>query len=358
MPNASGLRPTTATRDRYLDFLRAVAIIRVICYHVFGFAWLSFLFPAMGVMFALGGSLMASSMRRSTPRALRGRVRRLLPALWVMGLIVVPAMAWQAWREGEDLPFPLWELVLWIVPAAQAPGTAWAAPATEVLWYIAAYLWFVLLSPVAWWAYQRFPLTTVLFPIAGLAAVELSPLELGGIAGDTVLNLATFGTCWIVGFAHRTGQLRRLRPWVLGLAAGSCLAAGTGWAFTHRPAEGVDLNEIPLGQALYSLGFVLLLMRISPSMGWLRRVPPLDVAVTALNSRAVTTYLWHNVAIELCYPLGDVVLVWQLSEPLATGGYFAVALVLLTIMVLALGWVEDLAARRPPRLLPATRTPG
>lgn len=357
MPNASGTPSTAAPRDRYLDFLRAVAIARVIFYHVFGFAWLSFLFPAMGVMFALGGSLMASSMRRSTPRALRGRVRRLLPALWAMGLIVVPAMIWKSSREGEDLPFPLWELGLWILPAAQAPGTEWAAPATQVLWYIAAYLWFVMLSPVAWWAYQRFPIPTVLFPILGLAAVEFSGLELSGLAGETAINLATFGTCWIVGFAHRTGQLRRVRPWLLGLLAACCLAGGTAWALTHRPPEGLDLNEIPLGQALYSLGFVLLLMRISPSMSWLRRVPPLDAAVTAVNSRAVTTYLWHNVAIELCYPLGDLALVWQLTEPLATIGYFAVALLLLAVLVLALGWVEDLAARRAPQLLPATRSP-
>jgi peptidoglycan/LPS O-acetylase OafA/YrhL len=347
--------PISAPRDRYLDFLRAAAIARVVCYHVFGFAWLSFLFPAMGVMFALGGSLMVNSMRRSTPRALRGRVRRLLPALWVMGLIVVPAMIWRSGRDGEALPFPLWELVLWVVPAAAAPGTDWAAPATQVLWYIAAYLWFVLLSPLLWWAYQRSPVLTVLCPLLGLAAVELGPGELAGLAGDTLVNLLTFGTCWIVGFAHRTGQLRRMRLGPLAALAACCLVSGAAWAVTHRSDAGIDLNEIPLAQALYSLGFVLLLLRISPSMSWLRRVPPLDTAVTALNSRAVTTYLWHNIAIELCYPLGDLILVWQLTEPLATIGYFILALALLAIMVVSLGWVEDLAARRRPRLLPAGR---
>ena len=32
-------------RDRYIDTLRAGALLRVIVYHTFGFAWLPFLFP-------------------------------------------------------------------------------------------------------------------------------------------------------------------------------------------------------------------------------------------------------------------------------------------------------------------------
>ena len=56
MTSAAGL----STRNRYIDTLRAAAILRVIVYHAFGGAWLTILRPAMGVMFALGGSLMAA----------------------------------------------------------------------------------------------------------------------------------------------------------------------------------------------------------------------------------------------------------------------------------------------------------
>ncbi|MER7007130.1 acyltransferase [Dactylosporangium sp. NPDC000555] len=334
-------------RDRYLDTLRAVAIARVVVFHMFGFAWLSYAFPAMGVMFALGGSLMAASMRRSATRAIQGRLRRLLPALWAMGLILVPVMLWRGWTGDAA------ELLLWAVPIADPPGAEWAADATVVLWYLATYLWLVLLSPAAWWLFRRLPLVAVLLPLALLAVTQLGPISLEGRAGAVLVNVATFAACWIAGFAHRTGALRRMSlPLLLALSAAG-LAAGAGWALTH-PAEGgsANLNDIPLAQALYSLGFVLPVLRLSPSMAWLRRFRPLDALVTLLNARAVTIYLWHNAAIAVCFPIGDRLEVWRLNPALVRLGYFGVALVLLTVVAVLLGWVEDVAAKRRPRLLP------
>ncbi|MEV6815332.1 glycosyltransferase, partial [Micromonospora sp. NPDC051296] len=88
---------TGGGRDRWFDVLRAVALARVIVYHMWGFAWLSWAFPAMGVMFALAGSLMARSLDRAPAGALNARLRRLLPALWAMGLLLVPTMIWHGW---------------------------------------------------------------------------------------------------------------------------------------------------------------------------------------------------------------------------------------------------------------------
>src|SRR4051812_32342363 len=56
-------------RDRYFDTLRAAAIVRVVLYHAFPFAALELVFPSMGVMFALGGSLMVKSIDRSAAGA-------------------------------------------------------------------------------------------------------------------------------------------------------------------------------------------------------------------------------------------------------------------------------------------------
>jgi peptidoglycan/LPS O-acetylase OafA/YrhL len=349
---------TTTHRDRYLDALRAVALARVVVFHMVGFAWLSFVFPAMGVMFALGGSLMANSLRRSPTAAVRSRIRRLLPALWVMGAVLVPAMAWHGAAPGDGRELALPRLLLWVVPVADPPGTAWAGSATQVLWYLVTYLWLVLLSPVAWWAYRRQPVPTLLLPLVVLATVQLGPIELDGRAGAVVVDVATFGACWLVGFAHRTGELRRMNWWLLGCLAVGFVAAGAAVAVAD-PAEGgsLNLNDIPLAQGLYSLGFVLVVLRVSPPMGWLARVRALDATVTMLNSRAVTIYLWHNVAIALCFPVGDLLLVWRLGDRFADLGYFAVALVLLAGVVLGLGWVEDLAARRPPSLLPPGARP-
>lgn len=325
-------------------------------FHLFGFAWLSFVFPAMGVMFALGGSLMAASMRRGAAGAVRGRIRRLLPALWMLGAIAVPAMFWHGWSTDDANGRPLYRLAFWVVPIAEPPGNAWADSATVVLWYLVTYLWLVLLSPLAWRAYRRFPLPTVLLPLVVLALTQVGPVDVGGPAGDVVVDVATFAACWFVGFAHRAGQLARINAAFVTALAGSCVAAGAAWAMTHPADDGsFNLNDIPLAQAVYSLGFVLVALRFPPRMGWLARIRPLDAAVTVLNARAVTVYLWHNVAIALAFPLGDALGAWHVGD----AGYFGLAVVLLVVAVGGLGWVEDLAAQRRPALLPsrATRRP-
>ncbi|MBG6183441.1 hypothetical protein IWX65_001392 [Arthrobacter sp. CAN_A214] len=64
---ASGDRAGTLVpgRDRYLDLLRAIALVRIVALHTFFNAvWLTVVFPSLGVMFALAGALMARSLER------------------------------------------------------------------------------------------------------------------------------------------------------------------------------------------------------------------------------------------------------------------------------------------------------
>jgi peptidoglycan/LPS O-acetylase OafA/YrhL len=107
-----------AVRNRYLDLLRAVAIVRVIVYHLFGWPWLTMVVPAMGVMFALAGSLTAASLeRRGDARVIGSRLRRLLPPLWVLGLVGIPLMLAAGWREETgDHPFSVPKLAFWVLP--------------------------------------------------------------------------------------------------------------------------------------------------------------------------------------------------------------------------------------------------
>jgi len=337
----------TATRERYIDTLRAVALIRVIIYHAFAAAWLSFLFPAMGVMFALAGSLMARSLDRAPTRAVTSRVRRLLPALWVLGVLLVPAMLWHGWPDR-----PSWtHLLLWVVPVVGPPGSEWGIAVTQVLWYVVTYLWLVLLSPGLRWLYQRRPVGTILLPLGALVLLESLPPFARDSVQSVLLDVATFGACWVVGFAHRDGALRRVSLPLLITLAGLCLALGAGWALTHPSEDGLDLNSIPLAHGFYSLGFVLLVLRAAPTMQWLVLVRTLDRLITLLNARAVTIYLWHNLAIAVCFVVGDRLQVWRL-DGFSQLGYFAVALLLLLVPLFLLGWVEDLAAQRRPQILP------
>ena len=341
-------------RNRYLDLLRAAAILRVIVYHLFGWPWLSILLPAMGVMFALAGSLTAASLdRRPAGAVLTSRLRRLLPPLWLLAVIAVPAMLVLGWagQEGGDEPLS-WKLGLWLLPVGDPPGSARGIDAWEPLWYIRAYLWFVLLSPLLYRAYRKIGWGAVAAPVVLLAVLDTTGFALPfGRADAAMWDFATYGACWIAGFARHDGRLARIRPGLVVAAAAALGLAALYWLRGNAADTGWDLNEVPEAQALWSLAFVLLVLRWQPDMSWLRRTPRLDGAVQLLNARAVTVYLWHNIAIAAVWPVLAVLALDDLGA--VEGPVVLVASLLLTgVAVLAFGWVEDVAARRRPRLWP------
>jgi hypothetical protein len=329
-------------------------------------AWLPLLFPSMGVMFALAGGLVASSLdRRHHWSVLRSRVRRLLPSLWAMGLLLVPVMVWRGWTY-DPVTFvgqPLdWRgLLFWVVPFATPVSSDWGADFVLPLWYIRTYLWLLLLSPALLWLFRRWPAWTLSAPlVVMLAFTSGAVVDNGSRSDELVLSLGTFGACWLLGFAHHDGILRRLSLRLVLPTSAGLLLAGLGWALTHqRLHTGWNVNEIPIANGLYSLGAVLLLLRIQPSFGWVARMPSLDKLVSVMNARALTIYLWGNVAIAASITLEQRYVVgrwydWA-DESLARGAQWVITWTVLAGIVLLLGWVEDVAARREVRINPWPR---
>ncbi len=364
---------TTAGRDRYLDLLRALALVRVVAYHTVGGAVFSLAFPSMGVMFALAGALMARSLRRPAAQVLRSRTRRLLLPLWVYSATVLALLLAAGWRPGVQEPGSWWQVLLWFLPISNAvfPETVgtgamvdpgWAVQAGEILWYLRAYFWFMVLSPVLLAAFRARPWPVLLAPLALGVPLALELVALPEWAGPAVVDFATYGSCWVLGFAHATGRLRRV-PLQAVLAAGlTVMALGLWWAAGHQEG-GWDLNEIPLAQALWSLGFCAVLLRISPVWQQLPRpLRFLERGVSLLNNRAMTVYLWHNLLLVATVVVIDVL--WN-SETLADAvpallnsswTQFALVWPMLAVVFLAVGWVEDVSAGRRARLWPS-RTP-
>ncbi|SNY59312.1 acyltransferase family protein [Paractinoplanes atraurantiacus] len=349
--------PAAGGRNRYLDLLRAAAIVRVVVYHLYGWTWLPMLLPAMGIMFALAGSLTAASLeRRGSIKVIRSRLRRLLPPLWLLGLIAVPLMIAGGWpsESGGEHPFTVPSLLFWILPVGDPPGSDAAADVWVPLWYIRAYLWFVLLSPLLLLLWRRVGWASAGLPFLLLAALGLSGVSLPAVVDATVWDFATFGACWIAGFAHHDGRLARVPPWIAYTLAPT-LALAALWR--ARDAGSWDLNDVPETQALWSFAFVLVILRWQPSMDWLTQRVHLDRAVTVTNARAVTIYLWHNAAIAAIWPVLAFLRIDLGGLPGAAVELLA-TLVLVLATMLAFGWAEDLAARRPPRLWPATGASG
>ncbi|MEU8793792.1 acyltransferase [Streptomyces sp. NPDC048643] len=347
-------RALPAARDRYFDSLRAVALVRVVAYHTFGWAWAGLVFPSMGVMFGLAGTLMAKSLERPAPQVVRSRLRRLLPPFWFWGAFVVLAMLVHGWMPG-------WEIVYWIVPLGDPPGNAWGEQAWEILWYLRTYLWFVLLSPLLLRVFRLAPVPVLVLSLGPILVLNFLRDAPDNRFGSALWDLATYLFCWLLGFAHRDGVLQRMRPAAVLGASLAALAYGGWFAFAHRAEYGTyDLDEIPLAQAFWSAGFVTLLLYAKAffdvDFGWLTRFRRLGRAVTIFNGRAVTIYLWHEIALILAVPLIDQF--WKVPAfeawlPLESQWFlFAVGWVLIWIAIFLFGWVEDVAARKRPRLLP------
>ncbi|MFJ4198067.1 acyltransferase [Streptomyces sviceus] len=370
--------PKAPGRDRYLDLLRSLALVRVVLYHLFGWAWLTVLFPSMGVMFALAGSLMARSLNRPTLSVIRGRIRRLLPPLWAFSALVLPLMFLGGWRLSEDPDhsgtWGLLELVNYVIPIGAPPypwevgfphdllESTWADQAVGPLWYLRAYLWFVLASPLLLWAFRRVPWATLLAPLALTAVVGTGLVTIPGELGNAVTDFAVYGSCWVLGFAHHEGVLAKVPRYLAVSGSVLVMSFALWWVSGHPGPEGWDLNDIPLAQATWSFGFVVILLQYSPSWQELPgRLARWDKLVTLSNNRAVTIYLWHNLLIMATVPIIDLAYslpFMQSDRAVAaldstdTLWMFVLVWPLIGLAILAFGWIEDLAAKRRPRLWP------
>ncbi|MEU4086347.1 acyltransferase family protein [Streptomyces aureus] len=380
-PGGAGRRPSAPGRpgrDRYLDLLRSLALVRVVFYHLFGWGWLTVVFPSMGVMFALAGSLMARSLSRPPLGVIRGRLRRLLPPFWAFGAVALTMMFLGGWNPAKDPDlggtWGLVEMFDYVVPVGAPPfpwhlgspsgllEDTWAVQGAGVLWYLRAYLWFVVASPFLLWAFRRAPWATVLAPLALTAVIGTGLVTIPGETGNTVTDFAVYGGCWVLGFAHHEGVLAKVPRYLAISCSALMMGFGLWWASGHLGPDGWDLNDIPLADALWSFGFVVILLQYSPSWRELPgRLARWDKMVTLSNNRAVTIYLWHNMLIMATVPILDQLYNLPFMESdRATAALdatytlwmFVLVWPLIGLTVLTFGWVEDLAAGRSPRLWP------
>ncbi|MER5639459.1 acyltransferase [Kitasatospora sp. NPDC002227] len=369
--------PRRGGRDRYLDLLRALALVRVVLFHMFGWAWLPIVFPSMGVMFALAGSLMARSLSRPAFSVIRGRLRRLLPPMWLLGAIVIPGMVLQGWRPGAGNNAVDWwvNLFYWILPISDPPyaeqlhhvpgllDAYWGEHAAGPLWYLRAYLWFVLLSPLLLRAVRRMPWLTMTAPILLCVALDNELIPAPDRIWSVISGISTYGACWILGMAFNEGLLKRVPGYVLPSIMPFFMGAALWWGATHTDrGESLNMNSTTLSEAVWSFGFVVLLLHASPSWEeWPPRLQRWNGLITLLNSRAVSVYLWHNLAVTTAIELTG--LLWYNDFLVKHASWllnsnwpaFALVIPLIALCIAVFGWVEDLAAKRSPRLFPYPR---
>jgi peptidoglycan/LPS O-acetylase OafA/YrhL len=357
---ASGDALTTPTptapknRSKYIDTLRALAITRVFLHHTLWISWLAVLFPSMYVMFGLAGTLTAATLERKGPATtVRSRLRRLLPPLWAMAAVAVPLMLIHGWDSDPANPLRWSDLFYWVLPIANPPASSWGGSMALALWYLRAYLWFVLLSPMLWWSFKRWPIPTLLAPLTTLIILHLPfvPMPVNKVS-DVLWSTATYGTCWVMGFARHTRLLDRVPFWI---CIGTAAVLGVGsylWGARHGGFPYAD----PIAEAVWGTGFVLVALRARPSLAWLERIPWLAKLVGAVNARAITIYIWQEPLLFLTGAMLQRAGLVPLTIEMKVASLL-IGLPLTVLATLLIGWVEDVAARRKPALVPEVSAP-
>ena len=266
--------------------------------------WLTWFFQVMPVFFFVGGLANAISWRASKERGetyvdwLRKRSRRLLRPLLVVVWVWIPvALILDAAGVSTNL-------------VSRASHAAFFP-----IWFLAAYLCVVALSPAALWLHQRFG-ALALAGFVGLS-VAVDGLARAGVGWVVWLNfIFVWGAIHQAGFFWYERRFPRRGIWGVGLAV---VAFGLLLALTHvldYPLSMVGTgfeehpNDLPPSVALVVLAFGqigLCLALRKPVNRWLHK-PRVWAVVTAVGQRIMTIYLWHMTALVLValavYPTG------------------------------------------------------
>jgi Acyltransferase family len=308
---------TAPSRERYVDLLRALAIIAVVLGH-----WLISV-----VGYDARGELTGQSALGSLPWAYPITwLAQVMPLFFIVGGFANAASLASHRRRGGDAVTWLWDrsgrlvrptTVLLLVLAGGAllgqllgaePGLARTAVwvASIPLWFLSAYLVVVLLTPFMYWLHRRLG-WRALPVLVGLVALG----DLARLHGVSALGAGNFLFGWLlihqIGFFWRDGTLP-FRPAVsVPLLAGGVAALLLLTVAGPYPVNMIDIagqrlrNASPPTLALLAvtateLGLVLMLR--DPAERWLRRSRPWR-AVVAVNAVVLTIFLWHMSAVLL-----------------------------------------------------------
>ena len=344
---------TPDSRNRYVDFLRAVSICAVVFGHWLMAApyvddgginitsmlehqqwtrWLTWAFQVMPVFFLVGGysnSISWQSARRkgrSYSEWLQVRLQRL---------------------AGPVLPL----LVMWIILAA---GAQWLGLRPEMvkvasqmalipIWFLAVYVMVVVLVPITFSAWEKYRFKS--FVLLVLAAAVNDYLFFA--ADLKSLGWLNYGFVWLavhqLGYAWRDGFMAGARlglAWVIGggaLLIGLIALGPYPVSMVSVPGQEIS-NSLPPKLSMLTLGIVqcgLLLSIESPMRRWLDRITPWT-AVVLVNSMIMTVFLWHLTASTLA--IGGAMLFNDVGLRVmpGSGAWWAIRPVWILVYLLAL----------------------
>jgi CubicO group peptidase (beta-lactamase class C family)/peptidoglycan/LPS O-acetylase OafA/YrhL len=334
-PVAPASRPRG--RDRFLDVVRVLALVRVILWHTWSAAWLTW-FPAMPAMFFGAGALLDDSLeRRGWWATVRQRARRLLIPFWTYAVVAIAVMVAMGWR-----PTPA-DLFGWVLPVVDPVGSEELRGLWIPLWYVRAYVWFVLGAAAVRWLVRRVGLAApALFAAATVAVHWAERVADRSLLPLSVLDAISCGTFVAAGMLYaerhrRTPSPRRAAGCGLLLAVAAVVAA------VRLGPSDLVVNRSALLVVLVGTAGLLLLLALHPVLSSVGGV--VGRAVDALVRRTLTIYLWHGFGLVAAAELVD-----QHLDPGPLRWTLALVVVVAVTAgcVVVFGPVEEWAAGRRP----------
>jgi hypothetical protein len=318
---------TPDSRERYVDFLRALSIVVVIAWHwVFSITqwnddgslgmpnpigdipwlWLAtWLLQIMPVFFFVGGYANLASFEAIERRGargpgiafLRGRLRRLGKPV---------AIYVSLWAIGDTLARLLWP---------SYPGVLhWGLVVFVPLWFLGVYFGVILAAPLMVRLHRAAPVLTMTCLASLIGLCELLRVHLGSTgstatSGWSRLAFVTAALVWLfvhqLGFFWRDGTLARggrqlHATLVVGGVAALVLLTNLGpYPHSMVSLRGESSNLFPTSPciaalAVFQLGIVWLLRPAATR--WLQHRRPWTFTV-AVNAVAMTVFCWHMTAL-------------------------------------------------------------
>jgi fucose 4-O-acetylase-like acetyltransferase len=370
---------TPATRDRYVDFLRAASIAAVVFGHWFiainhfeyrifstrsavgetSGMWLAtWFFQVMPVFFFVGGfsNLVTydSFKRRGEPTSafVRSRLERLLrPSLVFLGFWLVVQVALHLFDVGGPAGIRLFGETRMLRGMYPPAATLPFGP----LWFLAVYLVVVCIAPFTialhrrfrWWVPAVMAVGAIVVDVVGFGAgvhgvrylnvvfVLLLPHQLGHFYADGTLARLPRRVFWAMAAVGLGGLVLLTNPWVFEPFGQARFDWFGDVGHYSKSLLGTDVpeeisNAYPptvcfLLAVIWSIGAVMLLR---PALSrWLERPRPWKVTIF-LNSVIMTLFLWHMTAyfvvLLALWPLGigreqDSTASWWLLRPVFIG---------------------------------------
>lgn len=339
-------RETSRTRDVALDLLRCIALIRVVFWHLFAQTWMTW-FAAIPVMFFVAGTLLDRPGQYVT--FLGRRLRRMLLPLWVYGATVAVASLWFVEPTGAS-PRSLSGALTWVLPVGDPTSTGWDGGwLSSHLWYIRAYLWILVLTPLLIKVAHRIRWAVIgtAFAVVGLelASRLRTPVIGHGTARVLLGDAVVYGFFAVLGIRYRRGgsipSPRRCLAAAMVLGA---LAVAFAWLY-GLPDGGV--NDSYPAVLIVGCAWLSFIGAVERPIRTLAERVRVRRATRAMSSRSLTVYLWHPACIVI-------------ARGIVPGHGVAEAIVvvpvtgaLIVVAVVVVGWVETVASG--PRSVPHVR---